>query len=827
MFYDSASSPVFLPRLCLFEDGYTPVPIRQSLNGLTRPIYKLQVILEDCTDFVENSAQLTPPMDEDNALAIAMYSYEIQEKNKRDENIYARLNRLLRDRSDEIHQWKHYVFHLTAALRKMPVFNGIVFRGINVPVSPQYYTKARKLSWNAFTSTTASEEIGKKFIQGMTKGSFFSIKVKRGRLMRGLTHFESEEEVLLESNTEFIVTACVELNGIMMVQLEEQDSNKLLVPADHPLAPLLITGTPAPQAQPSYPPQQPQSGYPPTGYPPPQPQKAGYPPQQAPGYPPQQAPAPAGYPPQTGYPPQGYPPQGYPPAGYPPPQPTQGYPPAGYPPPQQTAYPPQSFPTYPSQPGYPPQGGYMPPPPTQAHAGVRCDACEQGITGIRVKCWVCWNYDLCQRCHSSQKATKYHLPSHPVEAIQPGGQPGRCVPRPPEMIVGKRVRRGRDWKWDEQDSQGEGTTYKSDAPGWVTVTWDSGKRANYRWGAEGCYDLLILPTASTAAKPTPTPTKPPGPATSPVVAKSTSAPQTVVVRTVNDLVGKRVKRGKDWKWGNQGNNTDGTIYGLDEPGWVKVVWDNGDKNQYRFGADGSFDLSLVGAVLGPGFADSIASQRPTCQQMVGKRVRRGPDWKWGTQDGNGPGTVTKVEDEGVLNVRWDNGNKNQYRWGHEGKYDLRVTDDPEPSETDNPVSILWKCLVMLHKSLRSEYLGEISLSTPSDLQGVYTAIFKYECAIRSEAQEREWVQGGKRKHWEKEMRGPTCNVAHAATCLLAVERYIRGSCQTPGWKEERKPWCALLLTLGGEEMQFPTGLSGGQDVDKLVELLAKVLASNS
>lgn len=27
---------------------------------------------------------------------------------------------------------------------------------------------------------------------------------------------------------------------------------------------------------------------------------------------------------------------------------------------------------------------------------------------------------------------------------------------------------------------------------------------------------------------------------------------------------------------------------------------------------------------------------------VGTRVRRGPHWKWGDQDGNGPGTIVKV-----------------------------------------------------------------------------------------------------------------------------------------------------------------------------------------
>lgn len=90
----------------------------------------------------------------------------------------------------------------------------------------------------------------------------------------------------------------------------------------------------------------------------------------------------------------------------------------------------------------------------------------------------------------------------------------------------------------------------------------------------------------------------------------------------------------------------------------------------------------------------------------GLRVVRGPDWKWGEQDGGegGVGTVfadcidpnsqplgsffstiwfytasilsnIKTEgkkDEGFVTVIWDNGIKGVYRAGAEGPHDLRV-----------------------------------------------------------------------------------------------------------------------------------------------------------
>ena len=55
------------------------------------------------------------------------------------------------------------------------------------------------------------------------------------------------------------------------------------------------------------------------------------------------------------------------------------------------------------------------------------------------------------------------------------------------------------------------------------------------------------------------------------------------------------------------------------------------------------------------------------------RVVRGPNWKWGDQDGNGPGTVVPCDGgadfgdygEGYVwvNVRWDSGDRNCYRVG--------------------------------------------------------------------------------------------------------------------------------------------------------------------
>nr|XP_039250524.1 E3 ubiquitin-protein ligase MIB2-like isoform X1 [Styela clava] len=68
---------------------------------------------------------------------------------------------------------------------------------------------------------------------------------------------------------------------------------------------------------------------------------------------------------------------------------------------------------------------------------------------------------------------------------------------------------------------------------------------------------------------------------------------------------------------------------------------------------------------------------------VGYRVIRGPDWKWGDQDGGDGhvGTVVEVGHTGnrllpdkTVMVRWDNGRRTNYRVGLEDAFDLLVFD---------------------------------------------------------------------------------------------------------------------------------------------------------
>ncbi|KAK2554404.1 E3 ubiquitin-protein ligase MIB2 [Acropora cervicornis] len=106
---------------------------------------------------------------------------------------------------------------------------------------------------------------------------------------------------------------------------------------------------------------------------------------------------------------------------------------------------------------------------------------------------------------------------------------------------------------------------------------------------------------------------------------------------------------------------------------------------------------LLAMIVAEGDDDGDDSNEYPKPPPVGTRVRRGPHWQWGDQDGNGPGTVVKTGEtagpnwkwgnqdggagnigrvfavrNGVVEVRWPNGHTNTYRHGAEGAVDVLI-----------------------------------------------------------------------------------------------------------------------------------------------------------
>lgn len=77
--------------------------------------------------------------------------------------------------------------------------------------------------------------------------------------------------------------------------------------------------------------------------------------------------------------------------------------------------------------------------------------------------------------------------------------------------------------------------------------------------------------------------------------------------------------------------------------------------------------------------DGLPPAPPSSTPMLklGTRVVPGQDWPWSNQNHNLVGTIVGVGKTagGWVDVQWDDGTSNAYRFGHSGKYDVEPLDE--------------------------------------------------------------------------------------------------------------------------------------------------------
>jgi hypothetical protein len=149
----------------------------------------------------------------------------------------------------------------------------------------------------------------------------------------------------------------------------------------------------------------------------------------------------------------------------------------------------------------------------------------------------------------------------------------------------------------------------------------------------------------------------------------------------NFISGATVARGPDWKWGTQdGSGLPGRLVEVCGNGTARVRWESGQSNAYRIGAEDSHDLvygdipwSALQTPAPSAPAPQAAGEAAQPQSRDGQRVTvelvtagavvsRGPDWKWGDQDGGKPGRLTGDVLRGARAfVEWEDGSMCAYR----------------------------------------------------------------------------------------------------------------------------------------------------------------------
>ena len=79
----------------------------------------------------------------------------------------------------------------------------------------------------------------------------------------------------------------------------------------------------------------------------------------------------------------------------------------------------------------------------------------------------------------------------------------------------------------------------------------------------------------------------------------------VIVTKQNVKLDDKVVKGRDWRWGSQGGFSKYGTIEFTNHGWVTVLWEDGDRNSYRIGAEGCFDLYFYTKELTPSLINRI------------------------------------------------------------------------------------------------------------------------------------------------------------------------------------------------------------------------------
>lgn len=137
-------------------------------------------------------------------------------------------------------------------------------------------------------------------------------------------------------------------------------------------------------------------------------------------------------------------------------------------------------------------------------------------------------------------------------------------------------------------------------------------------------------------------------------------------------LGTRVVRGQDWKWNNQDTEGPGTViqHRNKRDNWLHVMWDKGTHNAYRYGDNGNFDVKIT--------EDHPRRLSGSELIAIGVFVTRGEDWKDGDSDGAETGVVIRKRKDGKVQVRWENGHIGKYRFGADGKFEVKIVEVPAP-----------------------------------------------------------------------------------------------------------------------------------------------------
>jgi len=229
-------SQSLVPHISLNEDEIL-LSLEEAIKLGLAEDYNELVLLSNM-EFAQNLFYSLPQdsnynLTESEFLSIYYYSLEWTNNN----HLYLKLNQALNSKQREIDlvPWKHYLYYLLSALRKIPkwIGNQDVYRAVLLNIVekyPTHYSVGSTITWYGFSSTTTKFEIIKNFLKESNTGTIFTINgTFSGRFIGFYSAHQNESEILLPPCSRFEVISTSILGGFNFIQLKQIPSLDILL----------------------------------------------------------------------------------------------------------------------------------------------------------------------------------------------------------------------------------------------------------------------------------------------------------------------------------------------------------------------------------------------------------------------------------------------------------------------------------------------------------------------------------------------------------------------------------------------------------------------
>eukprot|EP00727_Mastigamoeba_balamuthi_P009817 m51a1_g5458 hypothetical protein (1344) ;mRNA; f:232243-237797 len=238
----SADSVLTLSRLGdlarVIPPEYSPPPLLQAAREAK--IHAAEEVVESCMELaahtVPRELKERHGLTDEDVAAIALYTFDLGSV-LYDLNPYRVLNSALFERNTlALRSVRGLLYRLLQALRKLPPVTGAVLhRGVaaQVPTDAAHYQSGRTVTWHTLCSTTTNLAVTKDFLTdrstGIISGTLFNIRGGWGYDIAPFSFVQSEREILLEPEMDYVVQGVLETGSLTVIELEMQKT-PLLVP---------------------------------------------------------------------------------------------------------------------------------------------------------------------------------------------------------------------------------------------------------------------------------------------------------------------------------------------------------------------------------------------------------------------------------------------------------------------------------------------------------------------------------------------------------------------------------------------------------------------